>query len=69
MGYRFEDKVGAQEHDVARCGPAHVEAANPVGIGVYHQLRSRGGPKEAEVDGAVKDPLESGEWGSRGVYM
>jgi hypothetical protein len=69
------DKVGVQKHDIIGCGPMRVGAATPIGVGLDHQLRSRRGPKEAEVEGAakvVKDPLESGEVarsGSRGVCM
>jgi hypothetical protein len=36
------DEVGAQEHDVTGGGPARVEAASPVSVGVDHELRRRG---------------------------
>jgi hypothetical protein len=61
------DEVGAQEHSIARSGPARVGAAGPVGVGVDHKLRRRGRSKEeAIVDRAsevAQDALESGKMG------
>jgi hypothetical protein len=37
------DEVGAQEHGVTGGGPARVETASPVSVGVDHELRVRDG--------------------------
>jgi hypothetical protein len=37
------DEVGAQEHDVTGCGITRVGTANPVSVGVDHELRRQGG--------------------------
>lgn len=67
------DLVGAQEHDVAEGGPVRVGAANPINVGVDHQLRSRRETKEVVVEGTMKvakDALDSGEVGlMRGVHV
>ena len=39
------DEVGTQKHGVTGCGPVCVGATVPVGIGVDHQIRHRGGLK------------------------
>jgi hypothetical protein len=39
----LRDEVGAQEHDVTGSGTARVGTANPVNVGVNHELRHRGG--------------------------
>jgi hypothetical protein len=36
------DEVGAQKHDMAGSGSASVGAADPVSVGVDHELRCRG---------------------------
>jgi hypothetical protein len=36
------DEVGAQEHGIARSGPACVGAADPVSVGVDHKIQRRG---------------------------
>jgi hypothetical protein len=68
------DEVGAQEHGVTGGGPARVGIANPVSVGVDHELRRRGwSEKEAVVEGAAEvaqNPLERGEMGlPRSVHM
>jgi hypothetical protein len=66
-------EVGAEENDVAGCGPVHVEATNPISVSIDHQLRNRRETKkEVKVEGAIKvakDLLESCELGSRKVCM
>jgi hypothetical protein len=37
------DEVGVQEHDIAESGPTCVGTANPVNVGVNHELRRRVG--------------------------
>jgi hypothetical protein len=37
------DEVGAQEHDITRSESTCVGTANPVSVGVDHELRRRGG--------------------------
>jgi hypothetical protein len=32
------DEVGVQEHDITGCGPTCVGAANPISVGVDHEL-------------------------------
>jgi hypothetical protein len=66
-------EVGAEENDVAGCGPVRVEATNPISVSIDHQLRNRRETKkEVKVEGAMKvakDLLESCELGSRKVCM
>jgi hypothetical protein len=35
----LRDEVGAQEHDIARGGPAYIGAAVLVSVGVDHKIR------------------------------
>jgi hypothetical protein len=43
------DEVGAQEYDIAGSGSACVRAADPVGVGVDHELRRWGCLEEQTV--------------------
>jgi hypothetical protein len=43
------DEVGAQEHNIARGGPARVGAAGPFNVGVDHKIRRRGWSKDEVV--------------------